>query len=276
LRCIPAIISFLNPQSALNLVGGNRSSCPFADPCGRRIDASGILGGQRRQHRVQSINERRLPVVVITLDGVGRAFSTRSIARSTAGLLPRLARDDQNFLPLPLIRPERATISSENRLKVVALDAGLSAPEANYSWAAICAAGEVHTVTLSIGTRLPTADQASPETAAKAKVFISYSRVDRGFAVDVVAELKERGFEALIDLDDILPTEAWWARIRDLIVRADAMVFVISPQAVASPVCRDEIAFACSLNKRLMPILWRTPGDIPMPTELSELNWILF
>jgi hypothetical protein len=28
LRRIPAIVSFLNPQPALSLVGGNRSSCP--------------------------------------------------------------------------------------------------------------------------------------------------------------------------------------------------------------------------------------------------------
>ena len=30
LRRIPAIVSFLNPQPALSLVGGNRSSCPKA------------------------------------------------------------------------------------------------------------------------------------------------------------------------------------------------------------------------------------------------------
>jgi hypothetical protein len=29
LRRIPAIVSFLNPQPALSLVGGNRSSCPI-------------------------------------------------------------------------------------------------------------------------------------------------------------------------------------------------------------------------------------------------------
>ena len=31
LRRIPAIVSFLNPQPALSLVGGNRSSCPIPD-----------------------------------------------------------------------------------------------------------------------------------------------------------------------------------------------------------------------------------------------------
>jgi hypothetical protein len=33
LRRIPAIVSFLNPQPALSLVGGNRSSCPTAGRC---------------------------------------------------------------------------------------------------------------------------------------------------------------------------------------------------------------------------------------------------
>jgi hypothetical protein len=33
LRRIPAIVSFLNPQPALSLVGGNRSSCPEGDLC---------------------------------------------------------------------------------------------------------------------------------------------------------------------------------------------------------------------------------------------------
>src|SRR6266404_5144275 len=35
LRRIPVIVSFLNPQPALSLVGGNRSSYPIADPCRR-------------------------------------------------------------------------------------------------------------------------------------------------------------------------------------------------------------------------------------------------
>src|SRR5438132_2689649 len=31
LRRFPAIVSFLNPQPALSLIGGNRSSCPNTD-----------------------------------------------------------------------------------------------------------------------------------------------------------------------------------------------------------------------------------------------------
>src|SRR4029077_6879244 len=45
LRRIPSIVSFLNRQPALSLVGGNRSSCPFrlffvpARDCRRRVES---------------------------------------------------------------------------------------------------------------------------------------------------------------------------------------------------------------------------------------------
>jgi hypothetical protein len=46
----------------------------------------------------------------------------------------------------------------------------------------------------------------------KAEVFISYSRVDRTFAVRLAEVLKAHGFKPLLDLEDILPSEAWWAQ----------------------------------------------------------------
>jgi hypothetical protein len=44
LRRIPAIVSFLNPQPALSLVGGNRSSCPLTDLAVATENGSGRLG----------------------------------------------------------------------------------------------------------------------------------------------------------------------------------------------------------------------------------------
>ena len=48
--------------------------------------------------------------VILGASGAGKSSFLR------AGLFPRLARDDQNFLPLPIIRPERAAISGETGL----------------------------------------------------------------------------------------------------------------------------------------------------------------
>ncbi len=49
-------------------------------------------------------------IAILGASGAGKSSFLR------AGLLPRFARDDRNFLPLPVIRPERAAISGETGL----------------------------------------------------------------------------------------------------------------------------------------------------------------
>jgi formylglycine-generating enzyme required for sulfatase activity len=49
-------------------------------------------------------------LVILGASGSGKSSFLR------AGLLPRLARDDRHFLPLPIIRPERAAINGESGL----------------------------------------------------------------------------------------------------------------------------------------------------------------
>ena len=115
------------------------------------------------------------------------------------------------------------------------------------------------------------------EPAPKAKIFISYSRVDIAVADRLEMALQAHGFEPLIDRRDIAHFEAWWKRIEELIVRCDTVVFVISPDAVKSTsVCQREVSFAQSLNKRLAPILWRATEAALVPEELRRLNWIDF
>jgi len=59
-------------------------------------------------------------LVILGASGAGKSSFLR------AGLLPRFARDDRHFLPLPVLRPERAAISGETGLLRV-LEAAFSA-----------------------------------------------------------------------------------------------------------------------------------------------------
>ena len=68
-------------------------------------------------------------LVILGASGAGKSSFMR------AGLLPRLARDDRHFLPLPIIRPDRAVLFGENGLLRVlesaAKAANLATPRAD-------------------------------------------------------------------------------------------------------------------------------------------------
>ena len=122
-----------------------------------------------------------------------------------------------------------------------------------------------------------TADAApAADVQPKAKVFISYSRKDMAFADRLEAALKARGFQVLIDRAEIYAFEDWWKRIQALIAQADTVIFLLSPGAVASPVCAKEVTFAASLNKRFAPTVLRRVDDKQVPEALSRLNFIFF
>ena len=116
------------------------------------------------------------------------------------------------------------------------------------------------------------ADGAEP----KAKIFISYSRKDMTFVDRLESALKARGFEPLIDRAEIYAFEDWWKRIEALIGRADTVVFVLSPDAIASEICAKEVAHAAALNKRFAPIVCRRADDNAIPDALRRLNFIFF
>jgi formylglycine-generating enzyme required for sulfatase activity len=119
------------------------------------------------------------------------------------------------------------------------------------------------------------AAQAS-DAESKARIFISYSRKDMAFADRLEAGLRARGFEPLIDREEIYAFEDWWKRIEALIGRADTVVFVLSPDAIYSDVALKEVAYAASLNKRLAPIVYRQVQDDIVPEGLRRLNFIFF
>jgi len=125
-----------------------------------------------------------------------------------------------------------------------------------------------------LGAGVPWAAEAKPAT--NARIFISYSRKDMAFADRLEAALKAHGFKPLIDRSEIYAFEDWWNRIKELIASADAVVFVLSPDAVASEVALREIEFAASLNKRFAPVVHRRVDDKAVPEILARLHFVAF
>jgi hypothetical protein len=123
---------------------------------------------------------------------------------------------------------------------------------------------------------MPEGSELAQQAGTKAKVFISYSRRDMAFVDRLEPALKARGFEPLIDRAEIYAFEDWWKRLQALIERADTIVFVLSPDSVASHEAMKEVEYAASLNKRFAPIVFRRVEDAAVPDALRRLNFVFF
>jgi WD40 repeat protein len=102
--------------------------------------------------------------------------------------------------------------------------------------------------------------------------FVSYSRRDQSFVLGLKEALERRGRNVWIDADDIPPGAAWRRELGTGIEAADAFVFVISPNSVASPECAEELDRAVALGKRLVPVHYRPAADVPGP--LASIQYI--
>lgn len=100
-------------------------------------------------------------------------------------------------------------------------------------------------------------------------VFLSYSRQDREWAIAVAERLQAEGFAVWDSETELFPGDNFASRIADALDSADAMIVLVSPDALASEWVRHEIDFALGssrLSGRLIPVIVR-------PTD--KLPWIL-
>ncbi|MGD1984183.1 MAG: toll/interleukin-1 receptor domain-containing protein [Chromatiaceae bacterium] len=93
------------------------------------------------------------------------------------------------------------------------------------------------------------------DVRTQTRVFISYSRRDLAVAQDLRDRLIDSDFDAYLDIHDIVKGEPWRERLRGLIERADIVLFLISPDSVASEICEWEINEAELDEKRLLPVV---------------------
>src|SRR5215216_4761130 len=106
-----------------------------------------------------------------------------------------------------------------------------------------------------------------------AKLFVSYSRRDSVAARKLIEAFKSINQDVWVDWESIPPAVDWLEQIFRGIEEADAFIFMISPDSIASEVCKVEINRAAQNNKRIIPIVLRDVQPKDAPENIRKLNW---
>jgi WD40 repeat protein len=107
-----------------------------------------------------------------------------------------------------------------------------------------------------------------------AEVFISYAREDQPFVRRLQSALSDRDLSAWVDWEDIPPTAEWMREVEAAIEGSESVLFVVSPDSVASTTCRREVDHAATNRKRLVPVVYRDVEADLVPEAAQAHNWI--
>ena len=108
------------------------------------------------------------------------------------------------------------------------------------------------------------------------QVFISYSDRDESLARKVTNGLKQAGFKVWYEGDEILPGENWADKIAKALRESDAMVVLLTHDALHSVRVRRDIEYALGAKKykeRLIPVM---VGTSPDDFGTSYFPWVLW
>src|SRR5258708_34914801 len=110
----------------------------------------------------------------------------------------------------------------------------------------------------------------------KYDAFICHSTKDNLFVEKLERTLEREGRTTWIDRTEVQPSEQWIKAIRSGIESSDNFLFIITPDALGSTNCQDELQHALNHNKRIIPVLVREVATSDLPSELSQRNWVDF
>jgi hypothetical protein len=106
-----------------------------------------------------------------------------------------------------------------------------------------------------------------------AKAFVSYSRADTDFVLRLCQDLRGAGASIWLDQLDIHPGEDWDEAIELGLSQCGRMLAVLSPESVSSQNVLDEIGYALSKKKPIIPVLYR---DCEVPYRLNRIQYVDF
>jgi hypothetical protein len=104
-------------------------------------------------------------------------------------------------------------------------------------------------------------------------IFISYSRTNRGFALELAQELKASGFRVWFDQLDIPTGSRWDDEIEKALTECEIFMVILTQQSIASYNVKDEIGYAIDSNKRILPILLE---HVNVPFRLRRFQYVDF
>ncbi len=101
--------------------------------------------------------------------------------------------------------------------------------------------------------------------------FMSYSREDTVKQRRVIKELRERGINLWVDIENLTPgTPTWEREIEKAIRAATGIIVLLSPESNNSEWVRRELSFGEQHRKRIFPVLIEGNDDTSTPLRLAN------
>jgi hypothetical protein len=105
------------------------------------------------------------------------------------------------------------------------------------------------------------------------KVFVSYSSKDEALATKIVQSLEDAGLDAWYKKREILPGDNWGEKVASGLKESNAMVVLVTPDALESDAVQSSISYALSepaFSQRLIPVIVGDSEDL----LLNKMPWI--
>ena len=101
--------------------------------------------------------------------------------------------------------------------------------------------------------------------------FLSYARLDEGFALQFADDLVAAGMSMWVDQYDIPPSQPWDRAVETAVRGCGGLIVILSPRSVASPNVADEVGVALDGGKVLIPVLME---PCVLPLRLTRIQFI--
>lgn len=103
------------------------------------------------------------------------------------------------------------------------------------------------------------------------RLFVNYAHSDLS-AVEQIGDFLHSQNHDISSEEQLLPAHDWIAKLSEQINTADAVIYAISPDALASEWCQWGVARAVKAGKAIIPALLRESASLP--SELEHLKFI--